>query len=130
MVYLGFDNECPVSSNGDLFLHDVEAVESADDHACAVQPQAEVHVVTAEAVLVILDVLASIHIEKKEVMQVTSGERLPLFIVWNPKKKRTHSTDVDVIDLDVRRRVAHKAIILFWNNLGFGNNRVLQVLTL
>lgn len=88
LVYLGFDNECPVSSNGDLFLHDVEAVESADEHACAVQPQAEVHIVAAEAVLVILDVLASIHIEKKEVMQVTSGERLPLFIVWNPKKKK------------------------------------------
>lgn len=85
LLYLGFDNKCPVSSNGNLFLHDTEAVESADEHACAVQPQAEVHVVTAEAVLVVLDVLTSIHIEKKEVMQVTSGERLPVFISWNQK---------------------------------------------
>lgn len=130
LVYLGFDNECPVSSNGDLLLHDAEAVELADEHARAVQPQAEVHVVTAEAVLVIQDVLASIHIEKKEVMQVTSGERLPVFIVWNQKKKTHHTTDIDVIKLHMRRCVAHKAIILFWNNLGFGNTQVLQVLTL
>lgn len=80
LVYLGFDNECPVSSHGNLLLHDAEAVESAEEHACAVQPQAEVHVVTAEAVLVVLDVLASIHVEKEEVMQVTSGERLPVFM--------------------------------------------------
>lgn len=89
LVYLGFDNECPVSSNGNLFLHDAEAVESADKHACAVQPQAEVYIVTAEAILVILDVLASIHIEKEEVMQVTFGERLPVFIAWNQKKNHT-----------------------------------------
>lgn len=88
LVYLGFDNECPVSSNGNLFLHDAEAVESADEHACAVQPQAEVYIETAEAVLVILDILASIHIEKEEVMQVTFGERLPVFIAWNQKKKK------------------------------------------
>lgn len=83
LVYLGLDNERPVSSNGNLFLHDAEGVKSTDEQACAVQPQAEVHVVTAEAVLVILDVLASIHIEKEEVMQVTSGERFSLFIAWN-----------------------------------------------
>lgn len=83
LVYLGFDNECPVSSDGNLFLHDAEAVESADEHACAVQPQAEVHVVTAESVLIVLDGLAAIHIEKEEVMHVTSGERLPVFIAWN-----------------------------------------------
>lgn len=32
-IYLGLDNECPVSSNGNLLLHDAEAVEAADEQA-------------------------------------------------------------------------------------------------
>lgn len=91
-MYLGLDNKCSVSSNGNLFFHDTEAIESADEHACTVQPQAEVHVMAAEAILVILDILALIHIEKKEVMQVTSGERFPMFIAWNqPNKSQINS---------------------------------------
>lgn len=91
-MYLGLDNKCSVSSNGNLLFHDTEAIESADEHACTVQPQSEVHVMAAEAVLVILDILALIHIEKKEVMQVTSGERFPMFIAWNqPKKSQINS---------------------------------------
>lgn len=91
-MYLGLDNKCSVSSNRNLLLHYTETVESAEEHACTVQPQAEVHVMAAKAVLVILDILASIHIEKEEVMQVTSGKRFPLFIAWNqPKKSQMNS---------------------------------------
>lgn len=78
-VYLGLDNECPVTSNGNLLFHHAEVVEPADKEPGAVQPQGEVHIVTSEAVLVVLDVLTPVNIEKEEVMNVTSGERLPLF---------------------------------------------------
>jgi len=82
VLYLGLDYEHPVSSDGDLLLHDAEAVEAADEQPGAVQPQREVHIVTGEAVLVVLDILAPVDIEEEEVMQVTSGEGLPLLITW------------------------------------------------
>ena len=78
--YLGLDYKRPVSSDGDLLLHDAEAVELADEQTGAVQPQGEVHVVTGEAVLVVLDVLTPVHVEEEEVMQVASGEGLPLSV--------------------------------------------------
>lgn len=81
-IYLGLDNKGPVTSYGNLLLHDAEAVKPADQQPGAVQPQGEVHVVTGEAVLVVLYVLAAVHIEEEEVMEVTSGERLPLSITW------------------------------------------------
>lgn len=35
-IYLGFDDKCPVSTDGDLLLHDAEAVEPADEQSSAV----------------------------------------------------------------------------------------------
>lgn len=78
-LYLGLDDEGPVSSYSDLLLHDTEVVESADNETSTVQPQGEVHVVAGEAVLVILDVLTPVNIEEKKVIQVTSEEGLPSF---------------------------------------------------
>lgn len=79
-IYLGLDNKCLVSSYGDLLLHDAEAVELADEHSGTVEPQGEVHIVTCEAVLVVLDVLTPVDIEEEEVMKVTFREGLPVFI--------------------------------------------------
>lgn len=42
---------------------------------------------TGEAVLVVLDVLTPVHIEEEEVMKVTSGEGLPLFVTWMKQNK-------------------------------------------
>lgn len=80
--YLGLDDKRLVSTNGDLLLHDAEAVEPADEQSGAVQPQGEVHVVTGESVLVVLYVLTPVHVEEEEVMKVTSGEGLPLSVTW------------------------------------------------
>lgn len=79
-IYLGLDNKRPVSSYGDLLLHDAKAVKPADEQSGAVQSQGEVHVVTGEAILVVLYVLTPVHIEEEEVMKVTPGEGLPLSI--------------------------------------------------
>lgn len=81
-TYLGLDNKRPVSSYSDLLLHDAEPVEPADEQTSTVQPQGEVHVVTGEAVLFVLDVLTPVDIEEEEVMKVTSGEGLPLSNTW------------------------------------------------
>lgn len=81
-IYLGLDNKRPVSSYSDLLLHDTEPVEPADEQPSAVQPQGEVHVVTGEAVLVVLNVLTPVDIKEEEVMKVTSGEGLPLSNTW------------------------------------------------
>ena len=35
-LYLGLDDKCPVSTDGDLLLHDTEAVEPADEQSSAV----------------------------------------------------------------------------------------------
>lgn len=77
-LYLGLDNECFVSSDGNLLLHDAEVVELADEQPGAVQPQGEVHIVAGEAVLVVLNVLTPLNVEEEEIVKVTSGERLPL----------------------------------------------------
>lgn len=79
--HLGLDDKRPVSSYGDLLLHDTEVVEPADQQTSAVQPQAEVHVMTGEPVLVVLDVLTAVHVKKQEVVKVTSGEGNPLFVL-------------------------------------------------
>lgn len=81
-THLGLDDKRPVSSYRDLLLHDAEPVEPADEQSGAVQPQGEVHVVTGEAALVVLDVLTPVHIEEEEVMKVASGEGLPLSNAW------------------------------------------------
>lgn len=86
-IYLGLDNKCPVSSYCNLFLHDAEAVKPADEQSGTVQPQGEVHIVTGEAVLVVLDVLTPVDIEENEVMKVTSREGLPLFITLMKQNK-------------------------------------------
>lgn len=80
--YLGLDNKRPVSSDGDLLLHDAEAVEPTDEHAGTVQPEGEVNVMAGEAVLVVLDVLTAVHVEEEEVVQVAFREGLPLFVAW------------------------------------------------
>lgn len=81
-THLGLDDKGPVSADGDLLLHDAEAVEAADEHPGAVQPQGEVHVVAGEALLVVLDVLTAVHIEEEEVVEVAFGEGLPLLGTW------------------------------------------------
>lgn len=81
-IYLCLYDKCSVSSDGNLLLHDAEAVKSAEEQAGAVQPQGEVHVVTGEAILVVLDVLTPVDVEEEEVMEVTSGERLLLFVTF------------------------------------------------
>lgn len=81
-MHLGLDDKGPVSSDGDLLLHDAEAVEAADEHPSAVQPQGEVHVVAGEALLVVLDVLTAVHVEEEEVVEVAFGEGLPLLGSW------------------------------------------------
>lgn len=80
--YLGLDNKRPVASDGDLLLHDAEAVEATDEHAGAVQPEGEVDVVAGEAVLVVLNVLTAVHVEEEEVVQVAFREGLLLFVAW------------------------------------------------
>lgn len=60
--YLCLDNECSVSSNGDLLLHDTEVVEPADKKPGTVQPQSEIDVMAGEAVLVVLDILTPVNI--------------------------------------------------------------------
>lgn len=42
---------------------------------------------TGEAVLVVLDILAPVDIEEKEVMKVTSGKGLPQFITWTKQNE-------------------------------------------
>lgn len=81
-AYLGLDDKRPVSSYSDLLLHDAEPVEPADEQTGTVQSEGEVHVVAGEAVLVVLDVLTPVDIEEQEVVEVTSGERLPLSNTW------------------------------------------------
>lgn len=86
-IYLGLDKKRPISTNGNLLLHDAEPVEAADEHSSTVKPECEVHIVTGEAVLVVLDVLAPVDIEEDEVMKMTSGKRLPVFIICNKQRK-------------------------------------------
>ena len=86
-IYLGLDNKCPVSPNSNLLLHDAKAVKPADKQSGTVQPQGEVHVMTGEAILIVLYVLTLVHVEEKEVMKVTSGEGLPLSMTWWNKHK-------------------------------------------
>lgn len=81
-LYLGLDNKRPVSSDGDLLLHDAEAVEPTDEHPGTVQPEGEVNVVAGEAVLVVLDVLTALHVQQEEVVEVAFREGLPLFVAW------------------------------------------------
>lgn len=91
-MYLGLDNKCSVSSNGDLLLHDAEAVEPADQQAGTVQPQGEVHVVAGEAVLVVLDVLTPVDVEEQEVVKETSGEGFSILITWFNRKRMAATT--------------------------------------
>lgn len=85
LTHLGLDDKRPVPSDGDLLLHDAEAVEAADEQPGAVQPQGEVHVVAGEALLVVLDVLTAVHVEEEEVVEVAFGEGLPLLATWRLK---------------------------------------------
>lgn len=51
------------------------------------QPQGEVHIVTGEAILVVLNILTPVNVEEEEIVKVTSGERLPLFNAYIIRKK-------------------------------------------
>lgn len=48
---LSLDDEGPISTNGDLLLHHAKVVKPADEEACTLGTQVEVHIITCETIL-------------------------------------------------------------------------------
>ena len=96
-AYLGLDDEGAVPSDGDLFLHDAEAVEAAEQQAGAVGPQRKVHVVAAEAVLVVRDVPAQVHVDQQEVVELAAVEGLAAPVAWGSGGKNVDSVNTVVV---------------------------------
>ncbi len=48
---LSLDNEGPISTNGDLLLHHAKVVKPADEEACTLGTQVEVHIITCETIV-------------------------------------------------------------------------------